>query len=60
MQDNQELDKLVQEHTGFESWAEMKQQMDDHGYVPLVVDEYFANKLHQMGYQTTQLCGMLV
>ena len=44
------MDELVKRYTGFQSWDEMKHEMEEHNFVPLVVNEDFANTLRSLGY----------
>lgn len=45
------LDELVRSYTGFQSWEEMKSELD-RGFIPVVVNESFKETLNNLGYKS--------
>jgi len=48
------MDELVKKYTNFESWEEMKNEMEQHRFVPVVVNKEFRDSLVQLGYKVTE------
>jgi len=48
------MDELVKKYTSFESWEEMKNEMEQHNFVPVIVNKEFRDSLVQLGYKVTE------
>jgi hypothetical protein len=48
------MNDLVRKYTNFESWEEMKIEMEKHNFVPVIVNKEFRDSLVKLGYKVTE------